>query len=178
VRVHRNKSDSHTERYVTEPKKKTQYPNFGLQLRGTTRQIVSTFNRPAQSPVDGHPVRAPEQRTRTQERERIILGTGVVDDDIPQHIFIDLLREVNTDAKEVCFEKYGQDARTDQARPQLTISLCGLNFREDALKPPEGWGVAADPEKFHALKGAKTVLELSVIQVFENRCERGNTYYL
>jgi hypothetical protein len=79
------------------------YPDFGLQLRGTAGQITAALNCPPQPIVNGHEVRAPEHGPRAEEGERVVICTGVVHHDVPQHVLVYLLREVDADAEEVGF---------------------------------------------------------------------------
>ena len=40
-------------------------------------------------------------RAGTEESERIILCAGIIDCDVPKHVFADFLGQINIDAKEV-----------------------------------------------------------------------------
>jgi hypothetical protein len=51
--------------------------------------------------VDRHPVRTTEHGAGAEEGEGVVLGTGIIDGDVPQHVLADLLREVDVDAQEV-----------------------------------------------------------------------------
>jgi len=76
-------------------------PDFGFQLRGAAWDVLPALDGLSHLTVDGHPVRTSEHGTRAEERKRVVLGTRVIDSNVPEHVFADLLREVDVDAQEV-----------------------------------------------------------------------------
>lgn len=77
------------------------HSDFGLELRFATRNILSGFNGLPHLSVNRHPIGASKHSACSEESERIILCTSIVNRNVPQHVFIDLLREVDVDAEEV-----------------------------------------------------------------------------
>lgn len=73
----------------------------GLEGRFPTREISSTFNGSSQVGVDGLPVRPAEHGASSQESQGVELGSCVVDSNVPEHIFANLLSEVDVDTEEV-----------------------------------------------------------------------------
>ena len=137
--------------------KRYTYADSGAELRLGSREVLAVLNRHTKTRVDALPVRAAEQSTRTQEGERVVCRTSVVDGDVPQHVLVDLLRQVDVDAQEV------------------RVRLRSLNFLKQALEPAERRSVTADPEELHALERAKGALLLAVPDMLENRSKRRNT---
>lgn len=62
---------------------------------------MARLNCLAHTAIDRLPVGAAKHRTRAEQRKRIILGSSIVNGDIPEHVITNLLREVDIDAKEV-----------------------------------------------------------------------------
>lgn len=85
--------------YNTE--KNGTHAHSGLKLRVATRDILPRLDSLVDAPVYAHPVRTSEHCTGTEEREGIVFRASVVDCNIPQHILVDFLGEVNVDAKEI-----------------------------------------------------------------------------
>lgn len=77
------------------------HSNFGPELRVSTGQVLTSLNRFFHTTIDSLPVRTAEHGTSTEESQWIILGTGIVDGNVPQHIFANLLGQVNVDTQEV-----------------------------------------------------------------------------
>jgi hypothetical protein len=75
--------------------------DLGLELRIAAGNVLPGLNGLFQLAVDVGPVGAAEHGARAEERERVVVRAGVVDGDVPQHVFVDLLRQVNVDAEEV-----------------------------------------------------------------------------
>jgi hypothetical protein len=75
--------------------------NLGAELRVCAREVLAGLNGLAEARVDVLPVRTTEHSASAEERERVVRGTGVVDSDVPEHVLVDLLREVDVDAQEV-----------------------------------------------------------------------------
>ena len=73
----------------------------GLELGLTAWEVLAVFNRRPETQVDTLPVRATEHRAGAEQRQRIILGTGVVNCDVPEHVLSNLLGQVNVDTEEV-----------------------------------------------------------------------------
>ena len=75
--------------------------NPGSELRPAARQVLPGLDRLLEGRVDVLPVWTAEERSRTQERERIVLRAGIIDGDVVRHVLCDLLRQVDVDAQEV-----------------------------------------------------------------------------
>jgi len=131
--------------------------NSSLELGFAARDVLTSFDGLTQVTIDSHPVGATEHGTRTEEGQWIVVSTSIIDSDIPQHVFADLLGEVDVDAQEV------------------GISLGSLNLVQQALEPTEGRSITADPEEFDTTENTKVATLLSVPDVLEDRCKGGNT---
>lgn len=131
--------------------------DLGLQLRLAARDILTSLNSLAHLTVNAHPVGATEHGTGAEESQGIVLGSGVVDCNVPQHVLADLLGKVDVDTKEV------------------GIGLRSLDFLQKTLEPTEGRGITADPEEFHAAKNTEIAALLSVPNVLQDGCERSDT---
>jgi len=132
-------------------------PNFCFQLGGGTGDVLAALDGLPHLAVNGHPVGAPEHGARAEERERVILSSGVVYSDIPEHVLVYLLREVDVDAQEV------------------GVSLCSLDLRQKTLEPPERRSVTANPEEFNTSERSTVALSLAVPYILENGGERSDT---
>ena len=93
------------------------YSNLGPQLGVGAREVLTTLNGQAHAGVDRLPVGTTEQGTRPEQSQRVVVCTGIVDRDVPQHVLcsfvsndwlirdnmrtVNLLREVDVDAQEV-----------------------------------------------------------------------------
>jgi len=82
------------------------YSDFGLQLRGAPRDVLSSLDSLLHPPVDGHPIGSPKHRARAQESQWVVLCASIVDSNIPQHVLVDLLGEVDADAEEISYKEY------------------------------------------------------------------------
>lgn len=109
--------------------------DLGPKRRLPSRQILAGLDRHPQPPVHRLPVRATENGAGAEKSERIVRLPGVVDRDVPEHVFADLLREEDVHAQEV------------------RVGLCSFDFLEEGLEPAEGGSVTADPEEFDTLEG-------------------------
>ena len=81
------------------------YSDSRLELRVGAGQILAGLNGLTHTAVDALPVRATEHGSGTEEGQRVVFRTGVVDRDVPKHILADLLGEVDVDAQEVGYEQ-------------------------------------------------------------------------
>ena len=72
-----------------------------LELRLASREVLTVLDRRPQAQVDALPVRTTEHGTSAEKRERVILSTGIVDGDVPEHVLADLLGEVDVDTQEI-----------------------------------------------------------------------------
>ena len=77
------------------------YADVGLELRTGAGEVLAALDGLAHAGVDALPVRTAEHGASTEERERVVLGARIVDGDVPEHVLVDLLREVDVDAQEV-----------------------------------------------------------------------------
>ena len=77
------------------------HPNSCLQLRIGSWKVLSTLDSLLDASVDGVPVRPAEHCAGAEQGQWIILGTGVVDGNVPKHVLADLLGQVNVDAQKV-----------------------------------------------------------------------------
>ena len=77
------------------------YGDFGLELRRASREILARFNRLPQSGENALPVGASEHGPRAKQRQGVVLSTGIVDGDVPQHVLSNLLRQVDVDPEEI-----------------------------------------------------------------------------
>lgn len=77
------------------------YANFGLDLTCATGQVLTNFNRLPDPTVNALPFRPTEYGAGAEQCQRIILGTSIVDCNVPKHVFVDLLGQVDIDAEEV-----------------------------------------------------------------------------
>lgn len=75
-----------------------------LELRLASRQVLSVFDRRPQAQVDALPVRTTEHGTSTKKSQWVVLGTSVVNGDVPEHIFANLLGEIDVDTQEIGLE--------------------------------------------------------------------------
>ena len=73
----------------------------GLQLGLAAWKVLSGFNGRPNSLIDGPPIRSTEHRAGTQQSQRVIFRTGIVDCNVPEHVLTNLLSEVDVDAEEV-----------------------------------------------------------------------------
>ena len=80
------------------------YSNSGLQLGVGTRQVLTGLDSLPHATVDALPVGAAEHGTRAEKGKRIVLSTCVVHGDVPQHVLVDLLGEIDVDTQEVCYD--------------------------------------------------------------------------
>lgn len=132
--------------------------NGRLHATGTgTREVLARLNAHTEAAVDVLEVGATEERAGAEERKRVVRGTSVVDSDIPHHVLVDLLRQVDVDAQEV------------------GVRLRRLDLLQQALEPAEGWRVTADPEELYAAEVAQVPTALAVPDVLENRGKGSDT---
>lgn len=80
--------------------KKT-YPNFGLQLRLTARNVLTGLDGLSHLAVDGHPVRTSEHGTGPQKSKWVVLCAGIIYSNVPKHVFPNLLSEIDVDSQKV-----------------------------------------------------------------------------
>ena len=130
--------------------------NSDLRLRLDFRKIRSVINGLPHLAENRHPIRPPERGAAAEEGERIVLRSNVVDNDVPQHIFTDLLGKVDVDPEEV------------------VVHLGGLDRLKQGLEPTERRSVPTYPEKFHALQRANITILSSVPDVFQDGREGGD----
>ena len=64
-------------------------------------KILASLNGLPDPGINRLPVWAAEHGTGAQKGQRIVLGAGIVDGNIPKHVLADLLRQINIDTKEV-----------------------------------------------------------------------------
>lgn len=77
------------------------HPNFRLQLRRAFRKILASLDSLFHLPVDCHPIGTSEHRAGAKESQRVVFSASAVDGNIPKHVFVDLLGEIDVDAEEV-----------------------------------------------------------------------------
>lgn len=77
------------------------YADLGLELRVGSGKVLSALDGLAHARVDRLPVGTTEHSAGTQESERVILSTGIIDGNVPEHVLSNLLGEVDVDAEEV-----------------------------------------------------------------------------
>ena len=77
------------------------YSDSRLELSVGAGKVLTSFNGLAHATVDALPVGAAEHGARAEEREGVVLGTSIVHGNVPEHVLVDLLREVDVDAQEV-----------------------------------------------------------------------------
>lgn len=82
-------------------KEHSTYPDLRLQLSAGARQVLAGLDGLTHATVDGFPVRAAEHGASTEKGQWVVLGTSIVDRNVPQHVLADLLGEVDVDAQEV-----------------------------------------------------------------------------
>ena len=70
-------------------------------MRFASRDILTRLDGLPHLAVDSHPVGTTEHGTGAEESERIVLGTSIVDGNIPKHVFTNLLGQVNVDTQKV-----------------------------------------------------------------------------
>lgn len=92
---------SSAHQYSTERTKARTYPDGGLQLRVAARNVLAGLDSHAHLLVDTTPIRTTEHGARAEERQGIVFCACVVDRDVPQHVFTNLLCQVDVDAEEV-----------------------------------------------------------------------------
>lgn len=133
----------------------TAYPDFSLQLRLASRDVLSTFDGLSHLSVDRHPVRTTEHSAAAQESKGIVLSARVVNSNVPKHIFPDLLCQVNVNPEEVsCNIKISAQLATKGTRMTLTIGLGSLDLLKQTLEPTKRGGISADPEELDSAEGA------------------------
>ena len=76
-------------------------PNARAELALRTGEILAGLNRIADVGVDRGPIRTTVHGASAEERQGVVLCTGIVDDDVPHGCLVELLRKVNVDAQEV-----------------------------------------------------------------------------
>jgi len=80
------------------------YADSGLELGCATGQVLAEFDCLPNATVDALPVWATKHGAGAEQCQRIVHGTGVVECNVPEHVFLDLLSQVDIDAKEVGWE--------------------------------------------------------------------------
>jgi len=128
-----------------------------LQLRPApwkVRPAVNGFLHPA---VNRIPIRSPEHGAAAKEGERVVFCSSIIDRDIPQHVFANLLGKIDVDPEEV------------------GICLGRLDLLKQGLEPTERGSIPADPEKLDTLQRTNAALLLPVPDVFQDRREGGDT---
>lgn len=128
-----------------------------FELTGAAGQVLAKFDRVAEAAEDSFPVGATIHGTGPQEGQRIVFSTGIVDDNVPDSVFLEFLSEVDVDAEEV------------------GIHLGSFNFLEKTLEPTEGRSIPADPEEFDTAESTKRALLLPVPDVLEDGGEGSHT---
>lgn len=121
-----------------------------FELAGAAGQVLAEFDGAAETAKDSFPVGAAVHGTGPQEGQRIVFSTSIVDDDVPDGIFLELLSEVDVDAKEV------------------GIHLGSFDFLEQTLEPTERRSIPADPEEFNTAESTERALLLPVPDVLED----------
>ena len=76
------------------------YADFSLGLTCVTGQVLTDFDCLPNPTVDALPVWTAEHGAGAELCKRIVFGS-VVHCDVPKHIFVDLLSQVDVDPKEV-----------------------------------------------------------------------------
>jgi hypothetical protein len=132
-------------------------PDLGAQRSLPTGEILPRLDRHPQPAVDRLPVWPAKDRARAEERERVVRLPGVVDCDVPEHVFVDLLREEDVHAQKVW------------------VGLGSLDFLEQGLEPAKRGGVSADPEELDTLQRAQVPTALAVPDVLQDARKRRNT---
>jgi hypothetical protein len=77
------------------------YADGVAELSIGARQILPALDGHAQARIYAFPVGAAKEGARAKKRQRIVGGASVVDGNVPERIFVNLLREVDVDAKEI-----------------------------------------------------------------------------
>lgn len=85
---------------------KRTYSDSGLELRVGTGDVLTTFHSLPDTTVDCVPIWATEHGARAEQGQGVVVGTNFIDSDIPQHIIIDLLRQVDVDTQEVGYQRW------------------------------------------------------------------------
>lgn len=125
-------------------------PDFCFQLGCAAWDVLSALNGLSHLAINGHPVGAAKHGAGAEECERVVLCAGIIDGDVPKHVFVNLLGEVDVDAQEV------------------RISLGCLDFRQETLEPTKRWSITANPEEFNTAKRSTVALSLAVPYILEN----------
>lgn len=131
--------------------------NARLELARSTREVLSRLNRRANVAIDRLPIRTTVHCARAEERQRIILCACIVDDDTPDGVLVELLRQVEVDAQKV------------------GVHLRRLDLLEQRLEPTKAWCITADPEKLDAAERTEPASLLPVPNVLENARKRRDT---
>ena len=76
------------------------YADFGLELGRLTGQVVTNFDCLPNATVDALPVWATEHSASAEQCQRIVLGTTVVECNVPKYVFL-FPSQVDIDAEEV-----------------------------------------------------------------------------
>ena len=74
------------------------YADLGPKLRVGSREVLATLNCLAHPRIYRLPVGSTEHGPRAEKREWVVLCSGVVDRNVPQHVLADLLGQVDVDA--------------------------------------------------------------------------------
>ena len=77
------------------------YSDSRLELSVGAGKVLTSFNGLAHATVDALPVGATEHGARAEKGQGIVLGACIVDGNIPEHVFADLLSEIDVDTQEV-----------------------------------------------------------------------------
>jgi hypothetical protein len=77
------------------------YADISAHGRCRARKVLARLDGHPEPAVDVREVGATKEGAGTKEREGVVRCTCVVNSDIPHHVFIDLLRQVDVDAQKV-----------------------------------------------------------------------------
>jgi hypothetical protein len=124
--------------------------NTCFELTGAAGQVLAEFDGAAETAKDSFPVRATIHGPGPQEGQRIVFSTSIVDNDVPDGIFLEFLGEVDVDAEEV------------------GVHLGSFDFLEQTLEPTERRSIPADPEEFNTAESAERALLLPIPDVLED----------
>jgi len=131
--------------------------NARFELTGAAGQVLAEFDGTTKAAKDGLPVGTAIHGTGPQKGQRIVLSTGIVDDNVPDGIFLELLGEVDVDTQKV------------------GVHLGSFDFLEQTLEPTERRSIPADPKEFDTAERTERAFLLPVPDVLEDRGEWSHT---
>lgn len=153
---------------------KITYSDFGNELRFASRKILTRLDSLPNSSKDSLPIRSTVHRASAKQSQGVIVSSCIVDGNIPQHVFADLLSQVNIDAQKVGWTKTIRKQIHIKSNA-LTIGLRGFYFLEQALEPSERRSIATNPEELYAAERTEISSALTIPNMLQNRGERSNT---